>query len=148
VEKRSTDALKAQIILDKVADERQISVDQNDLTAHIIRKAQQENTNPNEIAEHLQEHPHHIDEYMLEIRRGKSLALVVESATVKDSDGETVDLSNLRPDGTVGEPELEGQSVDTATLEGESVEDVAPDAADEVTATDETVAAEPEGSRA
>jgi trigger factor len=148
VEKRSTDALKAQIILDKVADERQISVDQNDLTAHIIRKAQQENTNPNEIAEHLQEHPHHIDEYMLEIRRGKSLALVVESATVKDSNGETVDLLNLRPDGTVGEPELEGQSGDTATLEGESVEDVAPDAADEVTAADETVAVEPEGSRA
>ncbi|HEX8509963.1 MAG TPA: trigger factor, partial [Propionibacteriaceae bacterium] len=85
VEKRSTDALKAQIVLDKVAEEREISVDQNDLTQHIIRKASQENTTPNEIAEHLQEHPHHIDEYMLEIRRGKSLALVVESATVTDS---------------------------------------------------------------
>ena len=111
VEKRSTDALKAQIILDKVAEEREISVDQNDLTQHIIRKAQQENTTPNEIAEHLQEHPHHIDEYMLEIRRGKSLALVVESATVKDSNGEPVDLSNLRPDGTLADEVLEGETV-------------------------------------
>jgi trigger factor len=115
VEKRSTDALKAQIVLDKVAEEREIAVDQNDLTQHIIRKASQENTTPNEIAEHLQEHPHHIDEYMLEIRRGKSLALVVESATVTDSDGERVDLSNLRPDGTLEEPALEGETeADTA----------------------------------
>jgi trigger factor len=107
VEKRSTDALKAQIILDKVAEERQIAVDQNDLTQHIIRKAQQDNTTPNEIAEHLQEHPHHIDEYMLEIRRGKSLALIVESATVTDTIGQRVDLSNLRPDGTIGSPTLD-----------------------------------------
>lgn len=103
VEQRSTDALKAQIILDKVAEDRQITVDQNDLTSHIIRKAQQENTTPQEIAEHLQEHPHHIDEYMLEIRRGKSLALVVESATITDANGERVDLSRLRPDGTLAE---------------------------------------------
>ncbi|HEX8508437.1 MAG TPA: trigger factor, partial [Propionibacteriaceae bacterium] len=103
VEERSTAALKAQIILDKVAEERQISVDQNDLTSHIIRKAQQENTTPQEIAAHLQEHPHHVDEYMLEIRRGKSLALIVESATVTDSNGAHVDLSRLRPDGTLGD---------------------------------------------
>lgn len=101
IEKRSVDALKAQIILDKVAEDRELSVDQNDLTSHIIRKAQQENTSPNEIAEHLQEHPHHIDEYMLEIRRSKALALIVESATVSDSNGEPVDLSRLRPDGTL-----------------------------------------------
>jgi trigger factor len=158
VEKRSTDALKAQMILDKVADERQISVDQNDLTSHIIRKAQQENTTPNEIAEHLQEHPHHIDEYMLEIRRGKSLALVVESATVKDSNGETVELSNLRPDGTVGGPELDEESAETATLEGESVEgesfedvsveDGAQTAGDEQTEADAATSPATEGSRA
>lgn len=107
VEKRSGDALKAQIILDKVAEERGITVDQNDLTQHILRKAQQEKTTPQEIAEHLQEHPHHIEEYMLEIRRGKSLALIVESATVTDSAGQKVDLANLRPDGSLGAPSSE-----------------------------------------
>jgi trigger factor len=117
VEKRSSDALKAQIILDKVAEDREITVDQNDLTSHIIRKAQQENTTPNEIAEHLQEHPHHIDEYMLEIRRGKSLALIVESATVLDSNGDPVELSNLRPDGSL-------------TGDGDVIEGVVDDAAD------------------
>jgi trigger factor len=124
VEKRSTDALKAQIILDKVAEERGITVDQNDLTQHIIRKAQAENTTPNEIAEHLQEHPHHIDEYMLEIRRGKSLALIVESAQVTDSAGDKVDLTNLRPDGTLGEPPV------AVAAEDESDTEVASDSAE------------------
>jgi trigger factor len=104
LEQRSGDALLAQIVLDKVAEERGLTVDQNDLTQHILRKAQQEGTAPQQIAEHLQEHPHHIDEYMQEIRRGKALALIVESATVTDSAGNPVDLANLQGDGTVAVP--------------------------------------------
>ncbi|MBA3528312.1 MAG: trigger factor [Propionibacteriaceae bacterium] len=124
VEKRSGDALKAQIILDKVAEERGITVDQNDLTQHILRKAQQEKTTPQEIAAHLQEHPHHIEEYMLEIRRGKSLALIVESTTVTDSAGDRVDLANLRPDGSLGETSSEQLSdgADVGDIEGETVQ--------------------------
>ncbi len=109
LEKRSADALLAQIILDKVAEERGVSLDQNDLTQHIIRKAQQEGSTPQQIADHLQEHPHHIDEYMQEIRRGKSLALIVEAATVTDTAGNPVDLANLRGDGTIAVP---GETVD------------------------------------
>ena len=103
VERRSTDALKAQMILDKVAEERGVTVDQNDLTQHIMRKAQQDRTSPQEIADHLREHPHHIDEYMLEIRRGKSLAAIVEAATVTDANGAPVNLTNLQPDGSLAE---------------------------------------------
>jgi trigger factor len=133
IEKRSGDALKAQMILDKVAEDRQISVDQNDLTQHIIRKAQESNTNPQEVANHLQEHPHHIDEYMLEIRRGKSLALLVEAAQVTDSTGAPVDLVNLQPDGTVGAADSE---VLEGTVEGDdepggAADDEAPTATDD-----------------
>ena len=42
VEKRSADALKAQLVLDKTAEETEVSVDQNDLTQHIFQRAQQE----------------------------------------------------------------------------------------------------------
>ena len=73
------------MVLDKVAEERAIGVDQNDLTQHILRKAQADGVPPQQVADHLKEHPHHIEEYMLEIRRGKALALIVESATVTDS---------------------------------------------------------------
>lgn len=118
VERRATQSLKAQMVLDKVAETSEIGVDQNDLTQHILRRAQAEGTAPQQIAEHLQEHPHHIEEYMVEIRRGKALASVVEAATVTDSNGDTVDLSTIREDGSLGSPEDDAQdeAADAAVL--------------------------------
>ena len=112
---RTATALRAQLVLDKLAEEREITVDQNDLTQHIIRKAQQENTAPQQIADHLQEHPHHIDEYMTEIRRGKALGVLVEAAEITDSAGEPVDLDQLRPDGSSATDE----PVDDENISGE-----------------------------
>jgi len=120
LEQRSEQALKAQIILDKIADERAIGVDQNDLTQHILRKAQADGVPPQQVADHLQEHPHHIEEYMLEIRRGKALAMIVEAATVTDSDGSVVPLANLQEDGSYAEPEAELEPSDD--LDGEPTE--------------------------
>ena len=74
----------------------------------------------------MQEHPHHIDEYMLEIRRGKALAVIVEAATVTDSNGDVVELARIQPDGSLGDPagatEVEGavtESDDDATESSE-----------------------------
>ena len=104
VEQRATQAIKAQMVLDKVAEERAIGVDQNDLTQHILRKAQADGVPPQQVADHLKEHPHHVEEYMLEIRRAKALALVVESASVTDSAGAQVELATLAEDGTYATP--------------------------------------------
>ncbi len=132
VERRSTQSLKAQMVLDKVAEQTEIGVDQNDLTQHILRRAQAEGTAPQQIAEHLQEHPHHIEEYMVEIRRGKALASVVEAATVTDSNDERVDLAAVREDGSLGSPETDAQDAAVAaaveaeaaeTSDGETVQD-------------------------
>jgi trigger factor len=86
---------------------------------------------PQQVAEHLQEHPHHIEEYMTEIRRGKSLALIVESATVTDSEGNPVELANLREDGTIGDPAAEAELAEV------EVEEVAGDVLEGDAATDE-----------
>ncbi len=120
LEQRSEQALKAQIILDKIADERAIGVDQNDLTQHILRKAQADGVPPQQVADHLQEHPHHIEEYMLEIRRGKALAMIVEAATVTDSNGSVVPLASLQEDGSYAEPEAEPEPADD--LDSETTE--------------------------
>ena len=107
LEERSAQALKAQIILDKIAEEHSVDVDQNDFTQHILRKAQADGVAPQQVADHLKEHPHHIEEYMLEIRRGKALAMIVESATVTDSDGSAVELATLQEDGTYADTEAQ-----------------------------------------
>jgi trigger factor len=131
VERRSTQSLKAQMVLDKVAEDQAVGVDQNDLTQHILRKAQAEGTAPQQIAEHLQEHPHHIEEYMVEIRRGKALASVVEAATITDSNGERIDLTTIREDGSLGSPETDAQdeAVAAAVLADAQQDDVQQDEA-------------------
>jgi trigger factor len=123
VERRATQSLKAQMVLDKVAETSEVGIDQNDLTQHILRKAAAEGTAPQQIAEHLQEHPHHIDEYMIEIRRGKALAAVVEAATVTDSNGEPLDLAAVREDGSLGTPESDAEDAAAAAAALGSVED-------------------------
>ncbi len=61
----------------------------------------------------------HIPELVQEILRGKALATIVESATVKDASGNVVELKNLRPDGTIGEPEPEPEPEAAAAEVGE-----------------------------
>jgi trigger factor len=119
LEDRATQALKAQIMLDKVAEEHSLDVDQNDFTQHVVRKAQADGVPPQQVADHLKEHPHHIEEYMLEIRRGKALAMIVEAATVTDSNGSVVELAELQEDGTYADSD----AVKPDDLEGESVEE-------------------------
>jgi trigger factor len=79
---------------------------------------------------HMVEH-NHIPEMVAEVVRGKALALIVEGAKVTDASGNHVELKNLRPDGTIGEPA--DQPADQPTDESadqptDQVEDAATDA--------------------
>jgi len=113
IDQRSGDALKAQIVLDKLAEDRQVQVEQNDLTQHILRIAQQNRQNPDDVAKHMVEH-NHLTEYMTEIRRGKALASIVEAANVTDTNGEKIDLANLRQDGSLADPAAEAEAAAAA----------------------------------
>lgn len=106
IEKRSLDALKAQVVLDKMADDEEIGVEQNELTELLFRKAQENGTSPEQEAQHMMEH-NHLPEWMQEIRRGKALAAMVKRATVTDSEGNTLNLDRMRPDGSLGEEPTE-----------------------------------------
>ncbi len=105
LERRVRDAIAAQFILDEVVKAEEFGVEQQELTNHVLMRAQQQGQDQQKAFEHMQEHPHHIQEYVQEILRGKALASIVEGATVKDASGNVVELKNLRPDGTIGEPE-------------------------------------------
>lgn len=119
LEKRVRDAMAAQFLLDEVAKKEEIGVDQAELSQHLMRRAQQSGQNPDEFVKHMVEH-NHIPEMVAEVVRGKALALIVEGATVTDSSGNPVDLKNLRPDGTVGEPEAETDTGDASEPTGDA----------------------------
>jgi trigger factor len=106
LERRVRDAVTAQFILDEIAQVEEFGIDQQELSEHMVRKAQQSGEDPQEFANHMFEH-NHIPELVQEILRGKALARIVESAVVTDASGNPVELKNLRPDGTIGEPGAE-----------------------------------------
>jgi trigger factor len=119
LERRVRDAVAAQFVLDEVAGELELGVDQQELTEHMVRRAQQSGQDPQEFANHMFEH-NHIPELVAEIRRGKALAQIVESATVTDGSGNVVDLKNLRPDGTLGDPaDAEAEATEASAEPGE-----------------------------
>jgi trigger factor len=109
LDKRVRDAMAAQFLLDEVAKKEQLGVDQAELSQHLMRRAQQSGQNPDEFVKHMVEH-NHIPEMVAEVVRGKALAMIVEGATVTDASGNPVELKNLRPDGTIGEPEAEAEA--------------------------------------
>ena len=109
---RVRDAVAAQFILDEVAKKEEIGVEQQELSEHLFRRAQQSGQDPNEFAKHMVEH-NHIPEMVSEVVRGKALATIVESAKVTDESGNHVELKNLQPDGSIAEPSAEtGESAE------------------------------------
>jgi trigger factor len=103
LEKRVRDAVTAQFVLDQVAKQEQIGVNEGELQQHVMQRAQQSGQNPQEFIQHMLEHDH-MPEMVSEVVRGKALATIVESATVTDESGNHVELKNLQPDGTVADP--------------------------------------------
>ncbi len=122
LERRVRDAVAAQFLLDEIAKTEEFGIDQAELSEHLVRRAQQSGQDPQEFANHMFEH-NHIPELVQEILRGKALARVVESAVVTDASGNAVELKNLRPDGTIGEPEAEDAPAEDAPVEDAPVED-------------------------
>lgn len=100
IDKGAINALRAQIILDKLADEHELQPTQEELTQLIFRKAQENRTTPDQEAQHMVDH-NHLPEWIQEIRRSKALSEIVNAATIVDEDGNSVDLSRLAPDGTI-----------------------------------------------
>lgn len=119
LERGVRDAVAAQFLLDEIAKKEEFGIDQAELSEHLVRRAQQSGQDPQEFANHMFEH-NHIPELVQEILRGKALARIVEAAVVKDASGNVVELKNLRPDGTIGEPEAEAVAEPEAEPEADA----------------------------
>ena len=119
LEKRVRDAMASQFLLDEIARAEEIGVEQDELTQHLFRRAQQSGQNPDEFMKHMMEH-NHIPEMVAEVVRGKALARIVEGATVTDASGNAVDLKNLLPDGSIGDPEAKDKAEARGRGEAES----------------------------
>ena len=94
VEQQARASLKSQFVLDKVAEAEEVSVGETELSAWLIQQAPRYGMSPDAFAQALVE-AGQVQMAIQDIRRAKALAVVLESATVVDADGNPVDLKAL-----------------------------------------------------
>ncbi len=108
--KNVEDAVRTQFILDAIADAREVTVDNDDLSAQIMAQAQRNRMSPEQYAQQLQQGGN-IAEFVADVRRTKTLAQLLEQTTITDASGNVVDLEALRPQ-TVQAPAADDASED------------------------------------
>jgi trigger factor len=91
------EAVKAQLVLDAIADKEEVGVTDAELTDQVVRRAARSGISPDQYAQTLVQSGQ-LGGLVQEVRRGKALALVMEAATITDSEGAAVDLESLRDD--------------------------------------------------
>ena len=124
-------AVRTQFILDAIADAREVTVDNDDLSAQIIAQAQRNRVSPEQYAQQLQQGGN-IAEFVADVRRTKALAQLLEQTTITDASGNVVDLEALRP------------RTEPATAPQEDSDDVPEELADDEVAAAEATAVEAE----
>lgn len=85
-------ALRAQIILDQLADDLEIQVEQNELLEYLINASRQYGTDPQTFIQQV-EQAGQIPSMVSEVARSKATAFALRRATIQDSAGAPVDLS-------------------------------------------------------
>ena len=87
-------AVRAQLLLDALAEANQVAVDQGEFTERVLFNAQRLGMSPDEYFQRLQE-GNQLASIFAEVRRGKALVGAVEQATVTNASGDVLDVAEL-----------------------------------------------------
>ncbi len=87
-------AVKTQLLMDAIADDLDIQVGQNDLTERLVLMSRQYGIEPQQLLQVLQQN-NQLPAMFADVRRGLTVAAVVEAATVTDTEGNVVDTSEF-----------------------------------------------------
>jgi trigger factor len=102
VEQRAREAIKAQFVLDAIAAKEKLSVSEQELSEHLVRRAVRVGMNPDEFAQQVVA-AGQVPVLVSEVVRGKALAHVLEHAKVTDASGRSVDLEALTGNGAASD---------------------------------------------
>jgi trigger factor len=87
-------SVKAQFILDAIADKEQVGVGDGELTEYLVRQAQRYDMSPQDFANEVMQ-AGNLPALIADVRRNKALAVALNAATITDASGHTLDLSSL-----------------------------------------------------
>jgi trigger factor len=88
------DAVKGGFILDQLALQEELTVENEELTEYVVRNAMQMGVQPDVLAQHLTEN-NQIPAIVSEVLRSKALNLVVEHVKATDDKGNDVDVAAM-----------------------------------------------------
>ncbi|MDE0573500.1 trigger factor [Demequina sp. B12] len=106
-------ALRAQILLDQLADDLEIEVEQGELLEYLINASRQYGMDPQTFIQQV-EQGGQIPAIVAEVARSKATAFALRRATIKDTAGNAVDLSEV-----IGSLEDEKSEDETTEEKGE-----------------------------
>lgn len=102
--KSAEEAVRTQLFLDELAEQEQPQVSQQELTDHILFTAQSYGMDPNQFIQQIQQSGQ-LGNLFADVRRGKALAVAILKASVKDTEGNEVDVAEF-----FGEAEAEPEA--------------------------------------
>ena len=112
---------RTQMVLDKIAEDADVQVSQDELTQYLIQSAAQYNMAPQDFVNALQQ-GNQLPALVGEVARNKALAIALGKVTVVDTDGKPVDLTGFVA--VEGEEPVEGDdAADEAPAEEAAVEE-------------------------
>ncbi|HTY28257.1 MAG TPA: trigger factor [Mycobacterium sp.] len=123
-------AVKTQLLMDAIADDLDIQVGQNDLTERLVLMSRQYGIEPTQLLQILQQN-NQLPAMFADVRRGLTVAAVVEAATVTDSEGNVVDTTEFFGPPAAAEEALELAEDLDAEEAGESSDDATEEKSDE-----------------
>lgn len=102
-EQNTRSGVKSRMILDKIAEEQEVQVNDAELSQWLISEAQRYGMAPDQFADQLVQSGQ-VQGAIAEVRRVKALSLVLEGVKVTDKSGNAVDLESvLKPNQSVEE---------------------------------------------
>ena len=131
-------AVKTQLLMDAIADDLDIQVGQTDLTERLVLMSRQYGIEPQQLLQVLQQN-NQLPAMFADVRRGLTVAAVVEAATITDTDGNVIDTAEFF--GSPAAEDADSDAIDVAADDDEDEADDEDDAADEQAA----VSVEPSG---
>jgi trigger factor len=102
--KSTRDAMTAQFVLEKIVEKEKLSVNEQELTEHLVRTAARYGMSPDQFVQQVVQGGQ-VPMLVSEVVRGKALALVLERARITDASGREIDLDTLREDAPEDAPE-------------------------------------------
>jgi trigger factor len=106
IEERARRAVKVTFVLDELARNEELGVDQAELSAYVMRQAEQMGVSPDKLAQQLVDNGQ-LNFAAAEVLRGKAMNVIAERVKVTDKSGNPVDIAAAlnTPVGPGGETE-------------------------------------------